>query len=67
MFAMLSFAGDAGCTLGPFIAGMFASSADGNIGFGILCTTVFPAVLCIAVAVLIFRFGRMKKKSAGSV
>ena len=66
MFAMLSFAGDAGCTLGPLIAGVFASYADGDIGYGISCATVFPLILCVAVAVLIFRFGRKTKKTSGS-
>ena len=64
MFAMLSFAGDAGCTLGPFIAGMLAESAGGDIGYGISAAAVFPLVLCVAVALLILRLGKKEKNTA---
>ena len=38
MFALLSFSGDAGCTIGPFLAGIFASGREGDIGYGISCS-----------------------------
>ncbi len=63
MFALLSFSGDAGCTLGPYIAGMFAASAGGDIGYGISCAAVFPAMLCAALAVLIMRFNKRTAKT----
>ena len=47
MYALLSFSGDAGCTLGPLIAGICASYRGDDIGFGISCATVFPALLCV--------------------
>lgn len=53
MYALLSFAGDAGCTLGPLFAGLCASRMGDDIGFGILCAVVFPVLLCLFVAALI--------------
>ncbi len=62
MFALLSFSGDAGCMLGPFIAGMLASGRGDDIGYGISCASVFPIILCFALLALILLLGRRKRE-----
>ena len=47
MYALLSFSGDAGCTIGPLVCGLCASSFGDDIGIGLLISTVFPLALCI--------------------
>ena len=63
MFALLSFSGDAGCMVGPFVAGILASGREGDIGYGISCASVFPVVLCIALVVLLLRLGANGRKN----
>ena len=58
MYAMLSFSGDAGCTLGPLAAGMCASYRGDDIGFGILCSTTF----CVLLVVFVLRFLQLTEK-----
>lgn len=45
MFAFLALAGDLGCTSGPTFAGWTAAVFGDNLKVGILCETVFPAVM----------------------
>lgn len=45
MFAMFALAGDIGCSLGPTLAGAFASAAGGRLGTGILCCIFFPVLM----------------------
>ena len=45
MFAFLALAGDLGCTSGPTFAGWTAAIFGDNLKVGILCATVFPAVM----------------------
>lgn len=52
MFALLAFAGDLGCGLGPTLVGAVASGAGENLSAGLLAAAVFPALLCVLLAAL---------------
>ncbi len=55
MFATLAIGGDIGCSLGPQMVSLGASAFAINgspIKAGLLCSIVFPAVMCIALNVL---------------
>ena len=47
MFALLSVAGDLGCTVGPGLVGLVSGAANGNLKIGILTATVFPIILLL--------------------
>ena len=49
MFAFLALAGDLGCTSGPTFAGTTAAVFGDNLKVGILCATVFPAVMLMTL------------------
>lgn len=49
MFAFLALAGDLGCTSGPTFAGWTAAVFSDNLKVGILCATVFPAVMLLTL------------------
>lgn len=49
MFAFLALAGDLGCTSGPTFAGWTATVFGDNLKVGILCATVFPAVMLMTL------------------
>lgn len=49
MFAFLALAGDLGCTSGPTFAGWTAAVFGDNLEVGILCATVFPAVMLLTL------------------
>ncbi len=49
MFAFLALAGDLGCTSGPTFAGWTAAVFGDNLKVGILCATVFPAVMLMTL------------------
>ena len=48
-FAFLALAGDLGCTSGPTFAGWTAAVFGDNLKVGILCATVFPAVMLMTL------------------
>ena len=47
MFALLAFAGDIGCTLGPFLLGLL-SDVTGDLKKGLLFVIIFPSVMLIS-------------------
>ena len=49
MFAFLALAGDLGCTSGLTFAGWTAAVFGDNLKVGILCATVFPAVMLMTL------------------
>ena len=49
MFALLSIAGDFGCTIGPGLVGLVSGTADGNLKMGILAATIFPLLLLLTL------------------
>ena len=51
-FGLLAFAGDIGCTVGPFLVGSISAVAGGNMKLGFLSASVFPIVLILAIAFL---------------
>ena len=53
MFALLSLAGDVGCTVGPTLAGFVSNAVGGDLRVGILSAIVFPLILpvCLCFAV----------------
>jgi fucose permease len=53
MFALLSLAGDVGCTVGPTIAGFVCNAAGGDLRIGILSAIVFPIILPLCLFILI--------------
>ena len=48
MFALLSLAGDMGCSLGPTVVGM-ASVESGDLKSGLMMAILFPILLCIGM------------------
>jgi MFS-type transporter involved in bile tolerance (Atg22 family) len=52
MFALLSLAGDLGCTAGPTLVGQVSAACSGSLTSGLCCAVVFPLVLIIALALL---------------
>lgn len=52
MFALLSLAGDVGCTLGPTTTGLIAEAAGGDLKIGILAASVFPILFIICILFL---------------
>lgn len=51
MFALLAFAGDLGCSAGPYTAGVMASKFQDNLQIGILAAMVFPILFVIFMIV----------------
>ena len=49
LFAMLSLAGDLGCSGGPTLAGLVSSYAGGSLKIGILTAIIFPTVLLLGL------------------
>lgn len=47
MYALLALAGDLGCSSGPSLVGLVSSWAGGNMSYGFLAATVFPAGLIV--------------------
>ena len=60
MFALLSLAGDVGCTTGPTVAGFVADAAGGNLKIGILASTVFPIFMLVALLMLALKKNKAK-------
>ncbi len=60
LFAMLAFAGDVGCTLGPTLAGMVSSLCGNNLRAGIFSAACFPLVLflCLMAVRVRRKFGK---------
>lgn len=59
MFALLSLAGDIGCTTGPTVAGFVADAAGGDLKIGILVSAIFPLFMLAALSML-----ALKKKQS---
>lgn len=49
MFALLAFAGDVGCSLGPTLVGFVSNAMGGELKAGLLAAVVFPLLLVIGV------------------
>ncbi len=52
MFALLAFAGDTGCSLGPTVAGFMTGVLNNNLSHGIFCAVIFPILLIIGLCFL---------------
>ena len=52
MFALLSLAGDVGCTAGPTIAGFVSNLHGGDLQIGILSCIVFPILLPVCLVLI---------------
>ena len=52
MFALLSLAGDIGCTAGPTIAGFVSNFSGGDLHVGILSCIVFPLLLPVCLILI---------------
>ncbi|MBE6548585.1 MAG: MFS transporter [Ruminococcaceae bacterium] len=57
MFALLAFAGDTGCSFGPFITGVVSKAYNNDLAAGLLCAALFPVVIIIGLMI----FKKMKK------
>lgn len=53
LFALLSLAGDLGCTVGPTLVGLVSDTKGGDLSGGLLLGAIFPAVLAVCATVLI--------------
>ncbi|MBE7042964.1 MAG: MFS transporter [Ruminococcaceae bacterium] len=60
MFAYLALAGDAGCSLGPGLAGVVSNAFGDRFQIGILAATIFPLMLVLGI----LKFVRKKEKKA---
>ena len=60
MFALLSLAGDVGCTTGPTVTGFVADAAGGNLKIGILVSAFFPILMLAALSVLALKKNKAK-------
>ena len=47
MFALLAFAGDLGCLIGPTLAGWVAIAANDNLKAAFLFSAIFPFIMLI--------------------
>ncbi len=63
MFGVLALLGDAGCLVGPAIAGSVSSAFENDIRYGFAATLIFPALMAISSLILIIR---RRKQSAVS-
>ncbi|MEY8338498.1 MFS transporter [Lachnospiraceae bacterium 62-35] len=61
MFALLSLAGDLGCSAGPTLVGYVSNIASENLKAGILAAIVFPLLLILGMILL--KSGELHKKS----
>ena len=52
LFAVMAFAGDIGCTLGPSTVGFVASYFGGDLKNGILIGTIFPVAVVVGLLLL---------------
>jgi fucose permease len=52
MFALLSLAGDIGCTTGPTVTGFVSDAFGGNLRMGILVASIFPIIMILALSLL---------------
>lgn len=55
MYSFLALAGDTGCALGPAVVGFVGEVFSGNLGYGLLCGSLFPLILAICVTIFIIR------------
>ncbi len=62
MFALLSLAGDLGCTAGPTLVGLVSGSSGDDLRRGILAAVVFPILLLVGL--LLLRKGKSREKGA---
>lgn len=53
LFALISLAGDLGCTVGPTLVGLVSDTKGGDLSGGLLLGAIFPAVLAVCATVLI--------------
>lgn len=65
MFGVLALLGDAGCLVGPAIAGSVSSAFNDDIRYGFAVTLIFPFLMAISSLILIIR--RRKMSSQPSV
>ncbi len=52
MFALLAFAGDLGCTVGPTTAGFVAELAGNDLSVGFIASILFPLVIIIFIPIV---------------
>lgn len=58
VFAVMAFAGDLGCSIGPSLVGIITDRSGGNFNKGILAAIIFPG---LALIILIFQYRRTKR------
>ncbi|MDE5548380.1 MAG: MFS transporter, partial [Clostridia bacterium] len=67
MFAFLALAGDVGGTAGPALVGFVSGIAAGNLKIGLLCATIFPAVLVLGLLVLKITVKKNREKTKSQI
>lgn len=60
MFALLSLAGDVGCTTGPTVTGFVSDAFGGDLRMGILVASIFPVLMILSLSLLTL-VGRQRK------
>ena len=63
MFGVLALLGDAGCLVGPAIAGSVSSAFNDDIRYGFAVTLIFPALMAISSLILIIKRRKQSAKS----
>ena len=64
MFGVLALLGDAGCLVGPAIAGSVSSAFNDDIRYGFMITLIFPALMAISSLILIIRRKKKAKNTS---
>ena len=52
MFALMSLAGDMGCSAGPTVVGLVSGAAGGSLRAGLLAAIVFPLGMLICTEIV---------------
>ncbi len=63
MFALLAFAGDLGCLIGPTLAGWVAAAANDNLKAAFLFSAIFPFIMLILMKFIKKKKNRTKKSN----
>lgn len=63
MFALLALAGDAGCTVGPTVAGWVAEAAGNNLKISFIVSIIFPALIMLFLVLLALKAKKSKRSN----
>lgn len=65
LFALLAFAGDIGCTVGPTLVGVVAGAAKDNLKIGLVVGIIFPLIIMITLLSVNKKLARKISRNRG--